>query len=87
MTDAPQYQAIPMTAELFDETMMTLIQRVPFQVFTVELNTGEQIQIDHVGTISARAGRAVFIGPGGKLHIFDHQRVNQVIFDEASADA
>lgn len=68
-----------MTAGHFDEAITTLMARVPFEIFSVELNTGEQIQIDHFGAISAREGKAVFIGPGGKLHIFDHERVNQVI--------
>ena len=76
-----------MTAEYFDETIVTLIERVPFQMFLVELNTGEQVQIDHSNAISARDGRAVFIGPGGKLHIFDHESVNQVIFDKAGTGA
>jgi hypothetical protein len=76
-----------MNADHFDEAITTLLERSPFQVFKVELNTGEQIEIDHPRAISIRDGRAVFLGPGTTLHIFDHQSVNQVIFDGASADA
>lgn len=36
-----------MTADYFDETIKTLIERVPFKMFLVELNTGEHVQIDH----------------------------------------
>ncbi len=76
-----------MTADHFQETITTLMERVPFEMFTIELNTGEKVQIDHAGAISARAGRAVFIAPGGKLHIFDHESVNQVLFNSANTDA
>jgi hypothetical protein len=76
-----------MTADYFDETITTLMSRVPFQIFKIELNTGEQVEIDHAAAISARDGRAVFIGPGGKLHIFDHDSVNQVLVATADTDA
>jgi hypothetical protein len=76
-----------MTADHFDETITTLVERAPFQVFKVELNTGEHVEIDHSHAIVVRDGRAVFIGPGGKLHIFDHESVNQVLVDPAHTDA
>ena len=76
-----------MNADHFRETLTELTERVPFQMFTIELNTGEQLQVDHTLAIAANGGRAVFIGPGGKLQIFDSESVNQVIFDATSADA
>ena len=76
-----------MNADHFHESILTFMEHVPFQMFTVELNTGEKVQIDHPGAISTRGGRAVFIGPAGKLHIFDHESVNQVLYDSANADA
>ena len=68
-----------MNAEHFDETITTLIERTPFRIFKVELHTGEQVEIDHPRAIIVRDGRAVFLGPGTTLHIFDHESVNQVI--------
>jgi hypothetical protein len=76
-----------MTAEHFDESVTALIERVPFQVFTVELNTGEQIEIDHSRAIIVREGSAVFLGPGSVPHLFDHESVNQVIVAPVSRDA
>lgn len=76
-----------MNADHFHETLMELTHRVPFQMFTIELNTGEQLQVDHSLAVAANGGRAVFIGPGGKLQIFDSESVNQVIFDAAPSDA
>lgn len=68
-----------MTREHFDEMMTALIGRVPFRLFTVELNTGERIEIDHSRALVVRDGTAVFLGPGGVPHWFDHESVNQII--------
>ena len=68
-----------MTAAHFDEMIIALIERVPFQLFTVELNTGERIEIDHSRALVVRDGAAVFLGPGGRPHLFDHESVNQII--------
>ena len=75
-----------MTADHFDDTISTLIERVPFQIFKVELNTGEQVEVDHSRAIIVRDGRAVFLGPGGTLHLFDHDCVNQVIVERTAAN-
>lgn len=76
-----------MTSDHFDDTITTLIERVPFHIFIVELNMGEQVEIDHARAIIVRDGRAVFLGPGGTLHLFDHESVNQVIVESANSDA
>ncbi len=76
-----------MTVEHFQETITALIERQPFQLFTVELNTGEQIEIDHSRALIARDGAAVFLGPGGVPHLFDHERVNQIIVAPADRQA
>jgi hypothetical protein len=75
-----------MTAGHFEDTITTLIERIPFQIFKVELNTGEQVEIDHSRAIIVRDGRAVFLGPGGTLHLFDHESVNQVIVEPVGAN-
>jgi hypothetical protein len=76
-----------MTAEHFDEQITALIERVPFRLFTVELNTGERIEIDRSRALVVRAGSAVFMGPGGVPHLFDHESVNQIIAAPANKDA
>ena len=76
-----------MTSEHFDEIITALIERVPFQLFTVELNTGERIEIDHSRALVVRDGAAVFMGPGGVPHLFDHDSVNQIIAAPAKKQA
>jgi hypothetical protein len=76
-----------MTADHFDEIITALIERVPFQLFTVELNTGERIEIDHSHALVVRDGVAVFLGPGGVPHLFDHESVNQIIAAPADKEA
>jgi len=68
-----------MTAEHFQETLDALMSIRPFKPFTVELNTGQRIEIDHHLSVSARDGYAVFTAPGGVLVMFDHESVNQII--------
>lgn len=73
-----------MTAEHFDEMITALVERVPFKLFTVELNTGQRIEIDHSRALVVREGNAVFLGPGGVPHLFDHDSVNQIIVAPAN---
>lgn len=68
-----------MTADHFGETLDALVTRRPFRTFTIELNTGQRIEIDHPGATSWREGFAVFTAPGGMLVFFDHESVNQII--------
>jgi hypothetical protein len=67
-----------MTAENFDNVLMSLRQRQPYQVFTVALHGGERFQVDFPSALSIREGVAVFIAPGGGLIIFDHDSVTQI---------
>lgn len=76
-----------MTVEHFQETISTLMERQPFRLFTVELNTGERIEIDHARALIVRGGAAVFLGPGGIPHLFDHESVNQIIVAPANTAA
>jgi hypothetical protein len=68
-----------MTAENFDQILTGLQQRMPFQVFTVELHGGRRFEVDHAGAMVVRDGVAVFIEPGGIPIWFDHDSVNQII--------
>lgn len=68
-----------MTAENFDSVIRTLLEFRPFLLFTIELNGGERIEIDHPHALSYRDGFAHFIGPGKKISWFDHDSVNKII--------
>jgi hypothetical protein len=68
-----------MTAENFDNVLKALTQRLPFQVFTVELHGGQRFEVDHANAIVIRDGVAVFLAPGGIPVWFDHDSVNQFI--------
>jgi hypothetical protein len=68
-----------MTAENFDQALKALQTRQPFQVFTVELNTGKRFEVDHAMALVVRDGVAVFVAPGGIPVLFDHDSVNQFI--------
>lgn len=68
-----------MTAENFDGVLRVLLDRRPFELFTVELNGGDRFEIDHPRSVVFREGVAVFIGPGKKIIWFDHDSVNKII--------
>lgn len=71
-----------MTVENFDALIQTLCEHRPFKLFTIELNTGERIEIDHPQAINYRNGFATFITPGGKPMWFDHESVNKFHYDK-----
>jgi hypothetical protein len=68
-----------MTAENFDQVLNELMERRPFQIFTVELHGGRRFEIDHPRATVVRDGVALFIAPGRKFVWFDHDNVNQII--------
>jgi hypothetical protein len=68
-----------MTAEHFETTLDALTALRPFKPFTIELNTGQRIEIDHQGALLWKDASAVFRSPGGVLIFFDHDGVNQII--------
>lgn len=74
-----------MTAENFDTALRTLLNRKPFQVFTVELNGGHRFEIDGPLAVATKDGVAVFIAPGGVPVIFDHDSVNLFIGDTSNS--
>ncbi|HEX5446922.1 MAG TPA: hypothetical protein VFW87_24105 [Pirellulales bacterium] len=74
-----------MTAENFQKVLVAMIRRRPFRPFTVELNTGVRIEIDHPEATVIREGVAIFIGPGFTPVDFDQDRVTQIIDSPAHA--
>ena len=68
----------------FDRLMRTLRGIRPFQIFTIEVNSGDRYEIDQADALILGPGAAIFIGPGGVLHFFDHSSVTQVVTAPAS---
>ena len=74
-----------MTRENFEEALLYFTERKPFTPFTLELNGGERLEIDHVKGLSWNEGKGVFIGPGGLMRVFDNESVLQIIDAPAHA--
>ena len=67
-----------MTAHNFEQTLRAFQRRAPFRPFTVELVSGDRIQVDHPEALVIRKGLAVFIDSAGIPSLFDHEGVSQV---------
>lgn len=74
-----------MTAEFFDDLVNTLCENRPFRIFTIELNGGERIEIDHPRAMINKNGFVMFFTPGGKPMWFDHNSVNKIVYDKIDA--
>jgi hypothetical protein len=74
-----------MDRDTFDTTIRTFKHRSPFRPFTVAMVNGDRVEVDHPDALAIRDGVAIFAGPGGIPHIFDHEGVNQVIGDLAES--
>jgi hypothetical protein len=68
-----------MTIEYFTALLEAGLSRTPFQVFTIELNSGKRFEIDHPRAVVYREGVAVFLAPGRIPIFFDHETVSQII--------
>jgi hypothetical protein len=68
-----------MTVEHFQETLDMLMARQPFKPFTIELNTGRRLEVDHPSVAAYKDGAGAFLAPGGIPTFFDHESVNQII--------
>jgi hypothetical protein len=68
-----------MEAENFERTLRAMARRSPFQSFTVELNNGTRIEVDHPEALVFRGGLAVFVSSGGEPSLFDHQSVTRLV--------
>ena len=65
--------------------LLAMIRRTPFKPFTIELNTGVRIEVDHPEATVIREGVAIFIGPWFMPVYFDHEGVTQIIDSPAHA--
>jgi hypothetical protein len=75
-----------MTAEHFDGLLEAFRSRTPFRPFTVELLNSNRFEVDHREALIYRDGFAVFLSPGGKPILFDHESVVHFV-DDLNEDA
>lgn len=68
-----------MESESFDRSLRTFCRRVPFQPFTVELQSGTRFRVEHPEALAVNGGTAVYITPDGTPSLFDHHSVSQLI--------
>ena len=76
-----------MTADNFNRTLRTFQRRTPFRAFTVELVSGDRVQVDHPEAMVIRAGVGVYIARDGEISLFDHEGVSQVIGESTQQSA
>ena len=78
-----------MESESFDRSLRALCRRVPFQSFTVEVQSGTRFRVERPEALAFNGGTAVYIAPDGTPTLFDHRSISQLIgtADPQSAQA
>ena len=74
-----------MTADNFNLFLGELLERKPFQAFTLILRDGMLLEVDHPQAIQVAEGIAIFRLPGSIRLCIDHDSVNFII-DAPAAD-
>ena len=72
-----------MNPDTLDASIDTLRRKQPFHPFTLVMNDGAKLEVDHPKALTYYKGTGVFIGPGGAPEIFSSESVNRVIGDLA----
>ncbi len=67
-----------MTPKEFEEQLVALLHREPFEPFIVEFDYGERFEVD-APFVSHSGGSAGYIDPDDQLYLFDYQNVRQFI--------
>jgi hypothetical protein len=73
-------------AETFTRSLRTLVRRVPFRPFLVELMSGAQVTVSHPEALAFDGGQAAYIAPNGDISLFDHESVSRLHDGSDSAD-
>jgi hypothetical protein len=68
-----------MTPQNFANTLQAFQRRTPFHPYSVELVSGDRLQVDHPEALVTRAGVAAFFDKRGAPTLFDHESVSQFI--------
>ena len=67
-----------MEAESFNRALRAFVARRPFQPFTVELDSGPRLRVDHPEALVFRGGVAVHFATDWTMTLFDNQSVAQL---------
>ena len=73
-----------MSIEHFESLIELLLDRRPFQPFTIELENGQRFEVDHPRAMATHNGMAFCWAPGGVPLWFDHQSVTSIVGDTAN---
>jgi hypothetical protein len=67
-----------MVADSFAHALRAFARRKPFKPFTVELISGDRIEVEHLEALVFRGAVAVYFSPKNEITIFDHEGVAQL---------
>jgi len=76
-----------MDRDTFDTTIKVFKHRLPFRPFTVAMENGDRLEVDHPDALAVRDGVGLFAAPGGVPVVFDHEGVNQIVGDLAGRNS
>ena len=76
-----------MDPQLFEESVTVLRRQRPFRPFTLVMNNGDRLEVDHPDALTVRGGSGAFLGPAGVGRLFSCEAVNQVSNGLASETA
>ena len=72
-----------MDTQTFPASVQTLLRRQPFHPFTVALENGDRLEVDHPQAIAFNSDLCVHAGPAGVPAIFNTDAVSDVVGDLA----
>jgi hypothetical protein len=67
--------------------LRAFVHRTPFRPFTVELVSGQRIEVGHPEALVYRNGVAVYFSPEGAISLFDHEGVSQLTSEPAGGSS
>ena len=76
-----------MDPETFSATVEALLSRQPFHPFTVELNNGTRLEVDHPRALAFTDALVVRVGPRNVPTFFMTGAVTNVVGDLAGAES
>ena len=75
-----------MEPEALEVTIDASLRQQPFHPFTLVMNDGTKLEVDHPKAVHFFRGFGIFYGPGGRPVFFQAGGVNRVSSDLANPD-
>jgi hypothetical protein len=76
-----------MEISAFERSLKAFANQTPFRPFTVELITGEHLEIAHLEALVTRGGVAIFFAADGEMNLFNHDSVSRFISSTDKAES